>query len=432
MLAVAVSLFILSCICLIVPTKSTVKADEIRVPTPSDQIIDVSTGFEMDQSVSVRISGKAMLFTAVVTEEFNQSLCDKGGVSYFAVIGAKDGIELALEYGEKPTFNKGGEYKLRAYLNFDGASDKVLELALNTEFYCCSYAKVVSGDKTEYYKAANSGLVSGIMPVVTLDSYLNYKEGVGYERDDLLALGTFSILNDYKSVTGTVIDGETLSFFMPDFTSAIDGERYTAFIGSKPYTVQYNAVSGNFIGAISHADFGQDDSFYVSVFKETGKAYVTKVFKDQSSVKFKLIFDLEGQVKIKYSVLTPQPSWEVTDLGGEMYSVRIVGKLPSGVQSEKVIDSFEGETMPTLTILSPITQTGKLPEFAFGGKWRYFVGENHYFEIRVDNGKIAEYKNGNLIRNLSTAEFESEFVSSKVVDGCYQIELNPYFRRDWS
>jgi hypothetical protein len=122
--------------------------------------------------------------------------------------------------------------------------------------------------------AANSKAIQRSMRAVAIDEFLNFEEGLGYERQDLLDLGYFETANVNDEKTGSLV-GKSLSFSMPEYPALNDGESLVAFVGAEKVNVVYNADSATFVGKTTF--FTPIGTKYVTLFDDNNFAYITKV-----------------------------------------------------------------------------------------------------------------------------------------------------------
>ncbi len=258
---VAVFFVALACAFGVLNLKSKASASEFVSAPSADAIVsDGIEGFELAEKASIRLTDNkvAIKFSATVTEDFHNS---HEGVVYVATMNVVGSSNVkALEFDE-PYFEN-GVATLNAYLNFGNATEEVLAQALDVQFESAIYAKV--GDV--YYQAQNSNDVERSMRAVANDAYLNWEEGLGYERADVLDLGYFTNGLRSDKTYAAVDDSNTLYVHIPSAPAGtgaiyVDDVKVEATYdeATEKYTVTNLETEGS----------------YVTIFDADGKAYST-------------------------------------------------------------------------------------------------------------------------------------------------------------
>lgn len=410
-------------------------ADEVvDLPTQSDIVEEAEYGFVMDENVSVRLSGKAMRFSTTVSKEFHQEISSGAkSVTYFATMKA-EGVDkvLALKYGAQPEFSASDTYVLNAYLNFAEVED-LSENMLNKEFECTAYAKVNKGGKTIYYKAINGGGIKYSMRGVSNYAYLNYKEGVGYEREDILNLGFFSEGNRTNALIGAIKGGE-LTFNMPSYGVLPEGTSLFAYVDASRYTAVYNALEGTFTITVGN-DFEEGKQYFVTIFSEDGKAFSGMVEVKEEFKGYLINLSLDYDIKLRYDKVAPSEDWDITIIDQTFYYLHLTCKI-TGQQSQTITtNDLSTLILPTVEVVSPTSSIAGVSEFSFGDKWRYYYSGG-YIDFKIEDGSISEivkYKNvQDFGKEITREDVEQIFSNQEIVDGYRNITLSPYCKRAWS
>ncbi len=369
--------FIASIICSICAfsafDKKTASASlSVEVPTASENVIIASNGFMVKDGASIRLTGKAIKFTTNVSKEFHDSL--DGEVVYFATMRiAGNSNVMAVAFGDQPSFEDANTCELNAYLNFASVSQEVLSQAIVSEFETATYAKVVNGNQTIYYMAANSNGVRRSMRAVANDAYLNFEEGIGYEREDILDLGYFETANVNGEVTGSLVSN-TLSFSMPEYPEPSDGTNLIAYVGAKKVDVVYN--QGTYTGKTNF--FVPLGDAVVTLFGQNNFAYTTKVSVQAGQV------DEEEKEDVDFDINDFFP--DHTHVLGEWEIVTIASCNEQGVYAKKC--SVCGDNI----LFSYVPRT---PHNA--GDWQTIVQvdcltDGEEVKVCLDCGTVAERK----------------------------------------
>ncbi len=256
---VAVFFVALACAFGVLNIKSKASAAEyIAAPTTFEV---VEEGFELADKASIRLTdGKAAIkFTATVTEEFHNAHAGATYIATMNIVGSDD--VKALAFGD-PVFNSEGVATLDAYLNFAGASETILEIALATEFEAAAYAEV----NGTYYQAKGSNTVDRAMRVVANDAYLNWSEGVGYEKEDVAELGYFTDGLRSDKTYAVVDTNNTLYVHIPGAPASVAN----IYVDDVKVEATYDEATDKY----TVADFATEGKF-ITVFDADGKAYST-------------------------------------------------------------------------------------------------------------------------------------------------------------
>ena len=247
----------------------------IDAPTGNDNVVSVaSDSFVLNQSASVRISGKALKFTATVTKDWHDN-ARLGAVEivYFATMNKVENGQVVGEivskpFGVQPYFEEGKDvHELNVYLNFDKADAAFLDAALDTEFEVAVYARVTTGEGTTFFKAKNGNDVERSMRAVANSVYLNYTEGLGYTKEEVLGLGYFTDgfrTEDDYAVVGT---DNVLYVNVPGAPGQLTG----VYLDDVRLTATYDQTTDKYTVANFNAEGGK----YITIFDEEGKAYST-------------------------------------------------------------------------------------------------------------------------------------------------------------
>lgn len=234
---------------------------EVAAPGAGATIEVVEEGFYLNDTASVRISGKAIKFTTTVTKAFHESL--EGDVTYIAtmnIVGSEDVIAKAFP---APDFTDKDVVELNAYLNFENATDAVLEAALAADFETATYA--LAGDV--YYQAANSNEVDRSMRAVANSAYLNWTEEAGYEKADVEELGYFT--NGYRTDKEFAVVGNDNVLYV-NVPNAPAGA--TVYVDDAKVVAAYDEATDKY----TVADYA-GSAKYVTVMTADGKAYSSPI-----------------------------------------------------------------------------------------------------------------------------------------------------------
>ncbi len=407
----------------------------IKEPTQSDTVEQAGDGFVMDENVSVRLSGKAMRFSTMVSKDFHQEISNGAiEVTYFATMKA-EGVDkvLAVPYGASPDFSTDSYYRLNAYLNYDKAEESVFNYVLDKEFECTAYARVIKRDSTIFYKAKNGGKIKGSMRGIANDAYINFEEGAGYEREDIQNLGFFSEGNRTSALVGTIKNGK-LTFNMPSYDAVSNGASVYAYIQKSRFTATYDAVN-----VVFNADVGNEfivgQSHYVTIFSSDGKAYSGKVQVVEEFNGYLITLSPDYDLKLSYSKVTPSQEWEITEIDQSFYYLHVTCGM-TGEQSQTfVVEDLRTLELPSVEVIFPKSSIAGVSEFSFGDKWRYYYSDG-YVDFKIENGSISEivkYKNvQDFGKNITMEDVEEIFSNQEIVDGYRNITLSPYCKRAWS
>ncbi len=289
--------------------KSASASISVEAPTASANVVVATKGFTVEDGASIRLNGKAIRFTTNVSKDFHDSL--DGEVVYFATMRiAGSSNVMAVAFGDQPNFADKDICELNAYLNFANASQEFLQQAIVSEFETATYAKVVNGNEITYYMATNSKGVCRSMRAVASDVFLNFEEGAGYEKQDILDLEYFTPAFVNKEITGSIV-GNVLSFSMPEYPEVNDGTKLTAYVGAKKVDVVYN--QGIYTGEVSF--FLSLGETVVTLFDENNLSYSTtlsvQISQDDEEVGGDVDFDIDDFFPDHEHVLG---EWEILNM----------------------------------------------------------------------------------------------------------------------
>ncbi len=146
-----------------------------------------------------------------------------------------------------------------------------------------------------------------------------------------------------------------------------------------------------------------------------------------------ITLDLNYDLKLSKKLVAPNKKWEITWIDDTFYYLHITCSVPQGQSLSFKIKDLSTLQLPQATVVTPTTRFGDAPEFAFGGKWRYYCSDG-YVDFKVKNGTITEIRK--YVDDIGTAislnDVEQIFAQAEDVDGIKNIVLKPYCKRDWS
>lgn len=407
----------------------------IKEPTQGDIVEQAGDGFVMDENVSVRLSGKAMRFSTTVSKEFHQEISSGAiEVKYFATMKA-EGVDkvISVPYGASPDFSAESSYRLNAYLNYDKTDESVFNYVLDKEFECTAYARVIKNSGTVFYKAKNGGNIKGSMRGIANGSYINYEEGAGYEREDILNLGFFSEGNRTSALVGTIKNGK-LTFNMPSYGALANGTSIYAYIQKDRFTVTYDSVNRVFSANVGN-DFIVGQSHYVTIFSADGKAYSGKVQVVEEFNGYSITLSPNYDMKLSYSKVTPSQDWEITEIDQSYYYLHVTCGIKGEQSQTFVVEDLSTLELPSVEVIFPKSSIAGVSEFSFGDKWRYYYSDG-YIDFKIDDGSISEivkYKNvQDFGKEITMEDVEQIFSNQEIVNGYRNITLSPYCKRAWS
>jgi hypothetical protein len=265
------------------------------------------------------------------------------------------------------------------------------------------------------------------------DAYLNYKAGVGYEKNDILNLGFFTEGDRLDSLIGEIKDGN-LTFNIPSYGALPTGTSVYAYVGLNRITAVYNGEKGEFSALVGDA-YSEGKEYYVTIFSSSGRAFSGKVKVEEQIKGFLINLDLNYDIKLRYDKIEPNEEWSITQIDNNFYYLHVKCAIIGQQEQSITIKNLNELKLPSVEIISPNTNFVGMQEFSFGKKWRYYY-TGGYIDFKIENGniiKIIKFKDVQDLGNVITyEEVEEIFSQEKTVGGYKEITLKPYCIKSWS
>ena len=145
--------------------------------------------------------------------------------------------------------------------------------------------------------------------------------------------------------------------------------------------------------------------------------------------------DLNYDLKLSKKIVPVNEEWSISWIDDTFYYLHITCSVPQGQSVSYMVKDLLQLQLPQATVVTPTTRFGDAPEFAFGGKWRYYYSEG-YIDFKIKNGVVSEIKKYKDVYDdgtvLTIDQVEAIFETAEEIEGVKNIVLKPYCKRDWS